>query len=415
MSLGRATPAAAALPADRSAGRILVVTGHFPPAPGGVQTFTWEMLRRMPADRLVVVAPAHPDAAAFDAGLDFPVIRRRAYYLVRDLRRIVADYNITTCWIPAVAPIGLAAPFIRRAGVRRIVGSTHGQELGWLRVWATRRALRAMIGALDAVTYLSAYTRERLQQELDHPERMFQLVGGVDTEIFRPGHPDPQARKRLALPAGRTVISVARLVRRKGHDMVIRAWPRILEAVPDAQLVIPGTGVYRSELEKLAEQTGVRDRVHFTGYLPVEDLCAALNLSDAFVLACRDDRRGLQTEGLGLSTLEASATGLPVVVGLSGGSGDSVIDGVTGFLVDSSGPDQIASALITLLTDPARAKAMGARGAEWVQRTWTWDTAVDRLTRLLAGEPVGATYADELPVDLTVDETVAADAGAGAS
>ena len=413
MSVGGATSAAA--PAVPAAGRVLVVTGHFPPAPGGVQTFTWEMLRRMPADRLVVVAPAHPDAAAFDAGLDFPVIRRRAYYLIRDLRRIVADYNITSCWIPAVAPIGLAAPFVRRAGVRRIVGSTHGQELGWLRVWPTRRALRRMIGALDAVTYLSAYTHEHLLPVVDRPERMFQLVGGVDTEIFRPGAADPDARQRLGLPAGRTVISVARLVRRKGHDMVIKAWPRVLEAVPDAQLVIPGTGVYRSELEQLAEHIGVRDRVHFTGYVPVDDLAAALDVSDAFVLACRDDRRGLQTEGLGLSTLEASATGLPVVVGLSGGSGDSLIDGVTGFLVDSSGPDEIATSLITLLTDPERARAMGAHGAQWVRRTWTWSAAVDRLTRLLAGEPAGATYADELPIDLTADEDLAADAVAGAS
>jgi phosphatidylinositol alpha-1,6-mannosyltransferase len=408
-------PAAPVSPIQPGQGRVLVVTGHFPPAPGGVQTFTWEMLRRMPAERLVVVAPAHPDAAEFDAGLDFPVIRRRAYYLIRDLRRIVRDYDITSCWIPAVAPIGLAAPFVRRAGVRRIVGSTHGQELGWLRVWPTRRALRRMIGALDAVTYLSAYTSEHLLPVVDHPDRMFQLVGGVDTEIFRAGAADPGARDRLQLPAGPTVISVARLVRRKGHDMVIRAWPRVLEAVPEAQLVIPGTGVYRSELEQLAEQAGVRDRVHFTGYLPIDDLAAALDLSDAFVLACRDDRRGLQTEGLGLSTLEASATGLPVVVGQSGGSGDSLIDGVTGFLVDSSGPDEIATALITLLTDPPRAREMGARGAQWVQRTWTWPAAVDRLTRLLAGDPVGATYSDELPVDLTDDPSVPEDAVAGAS
>jgi phosphatidylinositol alpha-1,6-mannosyltransferase len=100
---------------------------------------------------------------------------------------------------------------------------------------------------------------------------------------------------------------------------------------------------------------------------------------------------------------------------VSGGSGDSLIDGVTGFLVDSSGPDEIATALITLLTDPPRAREMGARGAQWVERTWTWPVAVDRLTRLLAGEPVGATYSDELPVDLTADPGVTEDAVAGAS
>ena len=229
------------------------------------------------------------------------------------------------------------------------------------------RRLLLIRGALDAVTYLSAYTHEHLLPVVDHPERMYQLVGGVDTDIFRPGSAEARARarERLGLPAGRTVISVARLVRRKGHDMVIKAWPCVLEAVPDAQLVIPGTGVYRDDLEALAEQIGVRERVHFTGYLPIDDLAAALDVSletglrlgdphGEVNLACRDDRRGLQTEGLGLSTLEASATGLPVVVGQSGGSRDSLIDGVTGFLVDSSGPDEIATSLIALLSDPAR-------------------------------------------------------------
>jgi phosphatidylinositol alpha-1,6-mannosyltransferase len=146
----------------------------------------------------------------------------------------------------------------------------------------------------------------------------------------------------------------------------------------------------------MVERAGVRESVHFTGFLPVEDLAGHLDASDAFVLACRDDRAGLQTEGLGLSTLEASATALPVVVGRSGGSGDSLLDGRTGILVDSHGPDPVASALITLLSDPSRARAMGEEGARWVQRTWTWPAAVDRLTRLLDGTPVSPTYDDEI-------------------
>jgi phosphatidyl-myo-inositol dimannoside synthase len=149
------------MPHDQGAGgalhipRTLVITGHFPPEPGGVQTFTWELVRRLPADRLLVVAPAWPGAADFDAGLDFPVVRRRGYLLFRRLRHLVRQHGLTACWITALAPFGLYAPFARAAGTSRLVASSHGQELGWARAGPTRLAMRAMTGAVDTLTYLS--------------------------------------------------------------------------------------------------------------------------------------------------------------------------------------------------------------------------------------------------------------------
>ena len=127
--------------------RTVVVTGHFPPEPGGVQTFTWELVRRLPPDRVAVVAPHHSAARAFDRRLPFPVVRRRGYLLTRDLRRIAADAGASTGWIPALAPIGMYVPLLRRAGLDRVVASSHGQELGWLRVrrrcWPARPGRRS--------------------------------------------------------------------------------------------------------------------------------------------------------------------------------------------------------------------------------------------------------------------------------
>lgn len=371
--------------------RTLVLTGHFPPEPGGVQTFTWELARRLPPDRLVVVGPSYDGDRAFDRALPFPVLRRRGYWLTRDLRRVVADTGCTAGWIPAAAPFGLFASRLRTAGVQHVVASTHGQELGWLKVAPTRQALRRVLRGVDVVTCLGSYTESRLARVVDRPGKLHHLAGGVDTSVFGPaargtaGEPAAGAdvRARLGLTDGPLVVSVSRLVRRKGHDVLLRAWPDVLRRAPGAQLVIAGIGPMQDPLDQLAGQLEVRGSVHLPGFLALADVAALLATADVFVMPSRDDRAGLQTEGLGLAALEASACGAPVVVGRSGGSVDAVQDGVTGLLVDAESPEPVRDAVLTLLADPERARAMGRAGAEWVRERWTWDRSARRLAELL--------------------------------
>jgi phosphatidyl-myo-inositol dimannoside synthase len=324
-----------------------------------------------------VVAP-HPSAAsAFDRGLPFPVIRRRGYLLTRDLHRIAADAGASTGWIPALAPIGMYVPLLRRAGLDRIVASSHGQELGWLRVRPTREAIRRAARWLDALTYLTPHTARRLASVLDRPEILRRLAGGVDLDLFRPAP--------AGTPRPPTVISVSRLVRRKGHDVLLEAWPGVLAAVPDARLVLVGIGPMFDRLARAAAAPALSGSVRLTGYLPRPDLAATLAAADVFVLPCRDDRGGLQTEGLGLAILEASAAGLPVVVGRSGGTGDAVRDGRTGLLVRAEDPAELTAALVELLRDPDRARAMGRAGHRWVTEAWTWPSSVRSLAGVLSG------------------------------
>jgi phosphatidylinositol alpha-1,6-mannosyltransferase len=357
--------------------RTLVLTGHFPPAHGGVQRFTWELVRRLPPERVVVVAPDAPGAAAFDRTVPFPVIRRPGYRLSLDLRRIVQEHGSTTGWIPAAAPIGLFAPSLRRAGIRTVVASTHGQELGWLHAGPTRGALREMAGWLDVVTYLTTYSHDRLSA-VTGSVPMHRLVGGVDLHVFGAlaGEPRDSWRPR--------VITVGRLVRRKGQDNLLRAWPQVLAGQPDAVLTIVGTGPYEKRLRSLAAALP-KDSVEFLGGLSEDRLVQTLRRSHVLVTPSRDDRRGLQTEGLGLTTLEGSAAGLPVVVGRSGGSPDSVLHGRTGFLVDAE-PEALAAPIATLLADRRLAWRMGAAGHRWVREAWSWDTSAQRLRGLLALE-----------------------------
>lgn len=366
--------------------RTLVMTGHFPPEPGGVQTFTWELVRRLPADRLVVVAPAWPGASGFDAGLGFPVVRRHGYLLFRGLRRLVAEHGVHTAWIPAAAPFAMYAPLVKAAGVRRLVASTHGQEIGWFRAAPTRAALRAVSRTIDALTYLTDTCRAEVAAALGDRTRLVQLAGAVDPSRFRPGLDGATARRRHGLGDGPVVVSVSRLVLRKGHDRLLDAWPEVLRRHPGARLVIVGEGPMRRRLADRAERE-VPGTVTLTGPVPDADLPGYYAAADAFVLPCRDERRGLQVEGLGLSVLEASAAGLPVVVGRSGGSPESVLDGETGMVVDAADPRELARALNELLDDPSAARRMGEAGRRWVCATWSWDRAAARLAGLLHDPP----------------------------
>jgi len=180
-------------------------------------------------------------------------------------------------------------------------------------------------------------------------------------------------------------VCVSRLVPRKGQDTLIRAWPEVLAAVPDALLLIVGGGRYRAALERLAARAGVAGAVVFTGPVPWPELPAYYDAGDVFAMPCRTRRHGLDVEGLGIVYLEASAAGLPVIGGDSGNAPDAIRAGETGYVVPGRGAAGLVAALVGLLTDPAVARAMGEKGMAWVDQEWRWDLVRQRLQRILAG------------------------------
>ena len=182
----------------------------------------------------------------------------------------------------------------------------------------------------------------------------------------------------------RVIVCVSRLVPRKGQDVLLRAMPAVLRSVPDAALLIVGDGPDRKRLETITDREGVRSAVRFSGPVPLSELPAHYDAGELFAMPCRTRRGGLDVEGLGIVYLEASATGLPVLAGQSGGAPDAVRDGETGHVVDGTDVAAVARSIVELLDDPARAKAMGAAGREWVEHEWTWDAAAARLSDLLA-------------------------------
>jgi phosphatidylinositol alpha-1,6-mannosyltransferase len=371
--------------------RTLVVTNDFPPRAGGIQTFVYELARRQWPDSLTVYASNWPGAAEFDAQLPFPVIRDpdRTLLPVPSLARriceVAIDQGATAAWFGAAAPLGLLAKALRaRTGVQRIVASTHGHEAGLAPLPATRQMLRRIARHADVITFLGDYTRRKIASAMDGA-RLVHLPPGVDTKSFHPGVDGRPVRRRLDLMGRPTVVCVSRLVPRKGQDSLIRALPQIARQVPDAALLVVGGGPDMPRLQRLAASIGVADDVVFTGAVPAEELPMHYAAGDVFAMPCRTRFGGLDVEGLGIVYLEASAMGLPVVAGASGGAPDAVRDGRTGYVVDGRQVGLVADRVAALLGDPERARAMGLRGREWVEHDWQWDVLADRLRGLLSG------------------------------
>jgi phosphatidylinositol alpha-1,6-mannosyltransferase len=369
--------------------RTLVVTNDFPPRQGGIQTFVAALLARRPPDSVVVLASSSPGAAAYDATLPYPVVRARTSMLLptpgtaRAAGDLARRHGCDNAFFGAAAPLGLIAPALRAAGVAHLVGATHGHETGWVALPGSRQLLQRIAGDLDVLTYISDYTRSRLEPALGQRTRLAQLSPGVDVERFTPDADGSDVRLRYGLGAAPVVVCVSRLVARKGQDVLVAGWPRVLAHHPDARLLLVGGGPAEGSLRRAVTRLGLERSVVFTGPVAPEQLPAHYAAGDVFAMPCRTRRAGLDVEGLGMVFLEAAACGRPVVAGTSGGAPEAVQEGVTGHVVDPRSPDAVAAAITGLLADPARAAAMGKAGRAWVEQRWSWTTIAGTFAELL--------------------------------
>jgi phosphatidylinositol alpha-1,6-mannosyltransferase len=372
--------------------RVLAVTNDFPPRPGGIQAFVHNLATRLPADEIVVYAPAWRGAREFDAAQRFPVVRHPTSLMLptrevaRRARDIARAERCDAVWFGAAAPLGLLGRCLRRhTDIRQVVASTHGHEVGWAALPGARQVLRRIGASADVVTYLTDYTRTRLAPAFGPHPTLARLPSGVDAALFRPGEGRDDVRRRHRLAGRRVVVCVSRLVARKGQDMLIHALPRWRRRCPDIALLLVGGGPYRRHLARLAHEHDVADHVVMTGSVPWEELPAHYAAGDVFAMPCRTRLGGLEVEGLGIVYLEASATGLPVVAGRSGGAPDAVLENRTGLIVDGRDLNAITTAVGQLLADPDRARSMGTAGRAWVELRWRWDILATGLRDLLAG------------------------------
>ena len=376
--------------------RHLLVTNDFPPKVGGIQNYMWELWQRLDPDSFVVLtASSHPDAAAFDAEQ-----AERGVRIVRVPESILyfptprcagagppvraRTTGIELVLLDPALPLGLLGP---RLPVPYGV-ILHGAEVTVPgRVPGARAALAHVLQRASVVIsaggYPAAEGRRAAGGTLRAP--VVEVPPGVDVTAITPMRAGERraARARLGLPsAGPLVASVSRLVPRKGMDVLIEAADRLHPSYPDLVVAIGGDG---RELPRLRRQAATAaTAVTLLGRVSDEDRAALLGAADVFVMACRNRWLGLEQEGFGIVFLEAAAAGVPQIAGDSGGAAEAVVDGVTGLVVAApEDPGQVATALRTLLADPALRKKMGSASRARVKASFDYDVLASRLASTL--------------------------------
>jgi len=382
---------------------VLLLSEIFPPKKGGSGRWFWEMYRRFPREDVVIAAGQSPFAEAFDRTHDLSVHRLplsltawgvrsfkglwgywRAARAVRKLARRegVGMVHCGRCLPEGVMCLLLKwlskMPFLCYVHGEDVTTATYSREHAWL--------VRKVLSNAMFLIANSANTRRILCEEWGlPPEQVHVLYPGVDTQYFSPTPRDPEIRRRLGWGDRSVLLTVGRLQKRKGHDMLIRALKTIRQSVPDVLYAIVGDGEERCPLQSLAQAEGVIEHVQFLGEINDAQLLSCYRQCDLFVLPNRQE--GKDIEGFGMVLLEAQACGRPVVAGASGGTAETMQIPATGRVVNCDTPDQLAGLLVEMLADRALLDDMGLAAREWVVSRFDWDALVRQADSLFNAAP----------------------------
>jgi phosphatidylinositol alpha-1,6-mannosyltransferase len=364
--------------------RVLAITPDFPPAVGGIQTVMAEVLRHAEGLAPRVLTLRHDEAEEFDRRLRFTVRRTGAGPF--GYRAAVARLNAAAIWQaarfrPAVVLSGHVVTAPAAAVIKRLLRVPVVQYLYGYEATARRGLTSFAVRQADLCIAISGYTRDLAVSAGAPPDRVHVIpVGASVGEI----QPRPEGERAP------TLLTVGRLNEPyKGHDVMLRALPLVIAAVPEARWVVVGDGPLRAELETRAASYGLRDRVRFAGQVPDAERDEWFRRADVFVMPARTPANGAG-EGFGIVFLEANLHGLPVVAGRVGGALDAVIDEVTGVLVDPTDHVAVADAVSDLLRDPDRARSLGAAGAERARQDFRWRAIAAQVETALRAVAAGS-------------------------
>ncbi|HET9077266.1 MAG TPA: glycosyltransferase family 4 protein [Acidimicrobiales bacterium] len=375
--------------------RHLLVTNDFPPKVGGIQSYLWELWRRLPPEDVTVLTSPYSGAAEFDRAQPFRVERTPEPVLlpspvmVRRIRRLAREVDAELVVLDPAVPLGLVGP---QLGIP-YAAVLHGAEVTVPgRLPLTRQMLARVLRHASLLISAGGYPEAEARRAESRLPPVVRIPPGVDTTRFVPLPAIERAsvRTRLQLPAeGPLILSVSRLVPRKGMDVLIEAAALLHErGLRDVTVAIAGSGRDRSRLERLvaARQAPVR----LLGRVGDADLPSLYASADVFALCCRNRWGGLEQEGFGIVFLEAAAAGVPSVAGASGGAAEAVDDGVTGVVVqDPSDPEAVAAALSGMLDDPAALRRQGRAARDRAVGEFAYDVLADRLRVALDGVAAG--------------------------
>jgi len=365
----------------------LLVTNDFPPKLGGIQSYLYELWRRLPPAETTVLTTAHPGAAQWDAQQSFRVVRARqkvffpSAALAREVDALAREVRADVIFLDPMLPLGLIGPRLQAAPY---VVMTHGAEITVPASVPGLRGLgRRVLHGAAAVVAAGGYPARQATRVAGRELAGVIVPPGVDGERFRPLDEERRsaARANLGLdPARPLVLGLSRLVPRKGFDVVIDAVTRM----PGVQLAIAGAGRDRARLERRARTS--RADVRFLGRVAEDTLPSLYAVADVFAMCCRDRWAGVEAEGFGIVFLEAAACGVPAVAGRSGGAHEAVVDGETGYVVEARDVGAVQAALGALCDDPRQRSRMGRAARERAVREYSYERLVARLAPVARGD-----------------------------
>ena len=386
----------------------LLLTYDFPPMGGGIARMMGELARRYRPGTLVVSTGQYGDGSKADADLpnvvdrlSIPSRRLRALQgLVLWSRRaasLARSLHPEFVWCGNLKPAGYPARWVRQRVGTPYGILFYGTDLLLLqrqirRSAVKRQTVRALIGSAAVLVAISHWTRDLCRTVLDElglggAKLDLRIVPlGTDPVRFRPGIDSSTVRSQYGLDEGRWLLSVARLTAHKGIDTGLRVLSLLRERYPDLGYAVVGSGDQLSSLKAVAEKLGVTNRVRFLTSVPDSDLPAVYNCAAIYLGLSRLTDQA--AEGFGISLVEASACGLPVLAGRNGGIPEAVRDRETGLLVDAEDPEEVCRALSSLLDDRFLAQRLGGGGRRAVESYYNWDRVTADLASI--GHELGA-------------------------
>lgn len=368
--------------------RHLLVTNDFPPKFGGIQSYLWELWRRLPAEDTTVYCTPRDQSVGFDARQAFRIERSPEPvllpypWLARRICNLADEVDAELIMLDPAVPLGIIGPFLGRPyGV-----VLHGAEVTIPgRLPGARRALRRVLLGASLVVAAGEYALAEAERCAGRQLPAVVIPPGVDTSRFVP--PDASARSAARDEFGFSsddvvIASVNRLVPRKGMDTLIDAVSEIARSRPHVRLVIGGTGRSFDDLRSRAGQSGAR--IDLLGRLDDDAVPRLYQAADIMAMLCHDRWRGLEQEGFGIVFLEAAASGLPQIAGRSGGAAEAVADGQTGIVVDEPRSiEAVVAALVDLIDDTERRHRLGAAARRRACEGFDYDVLAAQLERAI--------------------------------
>lgn len=385
---------------DKKTMKSLLIAVDFPPVVSGIGTVFFNVWKKLPEEKFIILAPKSADYSKIDKKEKYTVYRIklslgngiisrfiRTISLIVNVDKIIKKENIDLliCGSPVSAGItGLI--FKKFHKIPYIVFGYGGETSYYSKNLSISNIMKSVLRNADLIITNSNYTKKEFQSLCPENSRIDILMPGVDTNIFKPENKDERLIKIHYLKNKKVLLTVSRLVKRKGHDYVLTALAEIIKTYPNIVYIICGKGPEKENLKKIVKNLKLEDNVILAGYISDEELPKYYNLCDIYIMVNREIKGDWKTEpveGFGISFIEASACAKPVIAGKSGGTEDAVVHEETGLLVKPDNEQEIKDAILRLINDENYAVEMGRRGRERVEKEFNWDFVAERTRRII--------------------------------